>query len=279
MRIPKLFRAALPILLLPVIACSSQPIAHENLHSTLWNQTAGEQDALCLQTFELATLRLDQALADSGWSAALEQQGQDFAELPPAIIVDVDETILDNSPYQAQLIAEGTEYSSESWTHWVEQRSAEPLPGAKDFLDFARRRGVTVFYVTNRNAEHEEATRANLETHGLPLDASHDVVLVRGENDWPSDKSPRRAMIAEEFRILLLLGDDLNDFVSGARVGDPVPRRALVEEHAAMWGKRWLVLPNAEYGSWEASLFGRDYDLERSEKLRRKRAHLDPYDD
>ena len=279
MRAPKPCRASLPILLLLFAACSSQPITHENLHATLWNQTAAEQDALCLQTFELAALRLDQALADTGWSAALEQQGQDVTGLPPAIIADVDETLLDNSPYQARLVVEDAEYSSESWADWVEKRSAKALPGARDFLDLAHRRGVTIFYVTNRDATLEEATRANLEAEGMPIDLSRDVVLCRGENDWPSDKSSRRAEIAKSHRILLLLGDDLNDFVSGARVGDPQPRRELVEQYETMWGERWLLLPNAEYGSWEASLYGRDYSLDRDEKLRRKRAHLAPYRD
>ncbi len=259
------------------LGCEKARETHENLHPTLWTQAAGEYHAISSQTFFLAKLQLARALEDATWSAALEQPAGSFDGLPPAIIVDVDETILDNAPYQAQLVVENAEYTTESWAKWVQDRSAPALPGAKDFLDFVQSQGVEIFYVTNRASELEEDTRVNLKQEGLPLNEDYDVVLTKGENGWESDKKTRREAVAQTHRILLLMGDDLNDFFSGARANNPEDRQSLVKQHEAMWGEKWLVLPNPSYGSWEASLFGRDYELSDAEKLRAKYGHLKPF--
>jgi acid phosphatase len=243
---------------------------------TLWVQTAAEYEGLTEQAFGMAGDRLAAALADPTWTAAVEQVGTAYADLPPAIIADVDETILDNSPLEARLAVEGIPYSEAVWKEWVELRAAKALPGAKAFLERAHQQGVTIFYVTNRSAEQEEATRDNLKSEGLPLDGSEDRVLTKGENDWGSDKITRRQAVAKTHRILLLLGDDLNDFVSGARAQEPETRIELARQHADKWGRRWILLPNPIYGSWEASLYGRDYGLPVEEKLRLKRGYLRP---
>lgn len=270
----KLRIATIAMAAMVMLGCGAHRVTHENLYATLWTQTAGEYAAITEQTFFLAELQLREALADPGWTAALEQDAGALAGLPPAIILDVDETVLDNSPYQAQLILENADYTPESWKMWVADRSADVLPGAKNFLEFARSQKVEVFYVTNRDVGLEADTRANLSNHGLPLSEERDVVLMKNENGWDSDKSSRREEVAKTHRILLLLGDDLNDFVSGARTDNPAVRLELAEKHAAMWGNKWLVLPNPQYGSWEASLFGRQYGLPDREKLRLKYGHL-----
>lgn len=249
---------------------------HEVQLGTLWVQTAAEYEGLTEQAFGMAGDRLAAALADPTWTAAVEQVGTAYADLPPAIIADVDETILDNSPLEARLAVEGIPYSEAVWKEWVELRAAKALPGAKAFLERAHQQGVTIFYVTNRSAEQEEATRDNLKSEGLPLDGSEDRVLTKGENDWGSDKITRRQAVAKTHRILLLLGDDLNDFVSGARAQEPETRIELARQHADKWGRRWILLPNPIYGSWEASLYGRDYGLPVEEKLRLKRGYLRP---
>ncbi len=249
---------------------------HEVQLGTLWVQTAAEYEGLTEQAFVMAGERLEEALADPTWTAAVEQGGTAFEGLPPAIIADVDETLLDNSPLEARLAVEGIEYSATVWGEWVELRAAKALPGAKAFLESAHQQGVAIFYVTNRSAAQEEATRDNLKSEGLPLDESEDRVLTKGEKGWGSDKSTRRQTVAKTHRILLLLGDDLNDFVSGARATEPGPRKALAQQHADRWGRQWILLPNPLYGSWEASLYGRDYSLPVEEKLRRKRGYLRP---
>lgn len=261
----------------PVVERGEQPPAEDTLYGTAWVQTAGEYAALCRQAYAVAAWSLEAALEDPTWTAATEQANQDVSDLPPAIIVDVDETVLDNSPYQARLILEGARYDEASWADWVERAEAEPVPGAVAFLQAAAARGVTVFYVTNRAAEGKAATERKLRAAGFPFAEGRDVLLLKGENGWSSDKQPRRELIARDFRIVLLCGDDLNDFVNGARTGDPGPRQALVARYAGWFGEKWIVLPNPVYGSWEASLFGRDYGLDPLERRARIRASLHGY--
>ncbi len=232
---------------------TSPTVAAQNdlMNAVVWIQTSAEADALRRQAFVVAQAALDAALADSSWTAADEQTG-DYGSLPPAVIVDVDETVLDNSPLEARLIRLNESYSPKSWRAWVEERRAKPLPGALEFAAYATAKGVTVFYVTNRNAEEEAATRDNLERAGFPLDSSRDVVLTRGEAGSGSDKTGRRAVVASTHRILLLIGDDLGDFTS--REGSVSDRRGNVEANANRWGSRWIVLPNPMYGSWDRAL-------------------------
>ena len=188
----------------------------DRLGAVLWQQTSAEYRALALATFARARLELDRALADRTATAALEQQGE-FADLPPAVIADVDETLLDNSAYEADRIRVGGRYEAVSWNAWVARAGALAVPGAVEFARYAAERGVTVFYVTNRAAALEVKTRENLAAVGFPLAPDRDTVLTPGEREWTSEKSPRRAEVARSFRILLLVGDDLGDFVSGAR--------------------------------------------------------------
>lgn len=248
----------------------------DNLNATLWVQTSAEYTGSALQAYRLAGLMLERALADPQWSASLEQRAQGgFSELPPAVILDVDETVLDNAAYQARLIESGEEFLTPSWHEWVRERQAVPVPGALEFTRDTAAAGVTVFYVTNRRHEVEEDTRANLEQLGFPLEADRDTVLTRDEQpDWGSDKGTRRLAVAAEFRILLQVGDNYGDFASGIDVS-AAARAELVQEHAELWGTAWIVLPNPQYGSWDGALFDYEYGLAVDEKRRRKRAALD----
>lgn len=239
---------------------SATATPHENLNATLWVQTALEYEATALQAYRLAQMQLDAALVDRTWTAAIEQKG-DASQLPPAVVVDVDETVLDNSYYQARMIRDNTLYSSKTWDPWVMEARATAIPGAREFVQYAASKGVTVFYVTNRTANLEEATRANLEAEGFPLSSDVDVVLTRGERpEWnASPKGPRRAHIAASYRILLLIGDDLGDFVVDA-AGTPEARQASTEPYEHWWGRRWIMLPNPTYGSWERAILGDEAD-------------------
>lgn len=259
---------------------ASSVAPHEGQIGTLWVTSSAEFQMVVAQSFALATERLDELLRDRSSSALAEGQ-LDAEDLPPAVIVDVDETVLDNSPYQAQLILDDTEYSEETWSEWVALARAEPLPGALEFVRYAVDRGVQVVYLTNRAASDEAATRRNLLSAGFPIDETRidDVVLTKDERPgWGSDKRSRRDWVASSHRVVMLIGDDLNDFVSGARANDPSTRRALARKHSSHWGRDWIVLPNPLYGSWEASLFGRDYSLSREEKLRERNRHLERTD-
>lgn len=253
--------------------CGTIRSSQSTLNSVLWVRGSAEYAAAAVGTYGAALRALEDGLADSSWTAATEQNG-DYRRLPAAVILDVDETVLDNTAYQARLIEDGEVYGSESWAAWVEEVQAAAVPGALEFTSAADSAGTTVFYVTNRDASLEDATRANLDRLGFPLAAHTDIVLTRGERPgWDSDKSSRRAYVARSFRIVLLIGDDLNDFVSADRAS-VVERSALVERHRGNWGSRWFVLPNPMYGSWERSLIG-NADPSESEALRLKRRRLE----
>ena len=240
---------------------------HPTLYATLWIQTAAEYRAIAWQAYTAARSSLARALEDTTWTAAIEQAGTGYGGLPPAIILDVDETVLDNSPNQARMIRSGGEFEPESWTRWVEESRAPPVPGAPEFLALADSLGVTVFYVTNRDAPHEAATRRNLEAAGLPLEPDVDTILLRGErDDWVSDKSSRRRAVAERYRIILLVGDDFNDFVAANL--PRAERDRLVERYRDRWGERWIVLPNPIYGSWERVLYSEATDPDAAERAR-----------
>lgn len=249
---------------------------HETLRATLWVQTAAEFPALYLQAYRAGIAVLPLALADRDWTAAPVEQRSGYQDLPPAVVLDIDETVLDNSPYQARRIEAQGEFTPESWSEWVLEGTAEPLPGALEFTRQAEALGVTVLYVSNREAEVEEATRENLRRAGFPLgDGTDDRILSRSERpDWGSDKTTRRAHIAERYRILVLAGDDLNDFVP-ARISRE-ERSALVERYRGFWGERWIILPNPIYGSWESAVTEWRTDLTPEERRLLQDRALDP---
>lgn len=258
----------------PPLLSGQPPAVHPVQQAVLWVQTSGEYRAAALQAWRGATQTLDQALADSTWSAATEQSG-DFSHLPPAIVVDADETVIDNSPFEAQLVIDNATFSASRWSDWVGQRRAPAVPGAVAFLNAAAARGATVFYVTNRDHSDEAATLDNLRSLGLPIGADRDVLLTRGENGWDSDKGPRRAHVAKEFRIVLMAGDDLNDFVSGSRTA-VAERLALTDHYRDYWGERWIVLPNPLYGSWERAVYGFESGLSDAQQQQHRLDALRP---
>lgn len=250
----------------------SIPPSVENLNATLWAATSVEYGATALQSYRQARLMLDRALVDTAWTALPAQTSmQGFGGLPPAVILDVDETVLDNTTYQARLIRDRQSYSGATWTSWVQEASAPPVPGALEFTLDAAARGIQVIYLTNRDADGEEATRRNLQNLGFPLEDHPDAVLTQGERpEWQaSDKEPRRLEVGYGYRILLLIGDNLADFVSTSHAGLEA-RRRLFTDHSSWWGTRWIMLPNPQYGSWESATFDNDYGLSPAERMNRK---------
>lgn len=255
-------------------ACGGARGPVETLDAILWMQTSVEYASVALQSYRDAERQLDVALADTSWSALVERPGGAGA-LPPAVILDVDETVLDNSAYAARRLLAGERYTPASWAEWVEEASAPAVPGAVEFLREARARGITVFFVTNRDSALEAATRRNLARVGIPADGAEDVVLMRGERPgWGSDKTSRREHVGRMYRVLLLVGDDMNDFVPARE--SLAARRELWARHADRWGRSWIALPNPTYGSWESALTDDARDLSERERLRRKTERLDP---
>lgn len=222
----------------------------ENLTAVLWTQSSAEFRASAYQTYRAAEASLLRALADPNWTAALEQMPEAAAKLPPAVILDLDETVLDNSASQGRLIHERKYFSEPEWARWVAERRAELLPGALDFLKVAHANSVAIYYITNRVCDPQKSddpTVENLRRLAVPL-APHRLLCKTDTGD----KSPRRAKVANAYRVLLLIGDDFNDFVSiPGPAANPAGRAVLADAHRRYWGERWFMLPNPMYGSWE----------------------------
>ena len=163
--------------------------------------------------------------------------------------------------YQARGILDGTSYPT-GWIAWGNEVAATEVPGAKDFLNYAHSKGVTIFYVTNRVAELKNATQQNLTKLGIPWDQSKETILMRGENDWGSDKGSRRSLVSEEHRVLMLIGDNLGDFVDAKdNLVTPDKRKDMVQAYKEYWGTKWFMLQNTTYGDWEGALYNFDYSL------------------
>ena len=248
-------------------------LKEQNIMSVLYQQTAAERLAGALQTFRSAKQALDIALADSSWSAL---PGQDIQNKKPAIIVDVDETVLDNTAYEARMILDGTKYP-EGWISWGKEAAAAEIPGAKDFLNYAASKGVTIFYITNRVAELKEATKKNLTKLGIHWDQTKETILMRGENNWDSNKGPRRTLVGNEYRVLLMVGDNLGDFVDAKDNNlSPINRKKIVEDYADYWGVQWFMLQNIAYGDWEGAIYNFDYSLSPDEVHNTRLESLEP---
>jgi len=245
-------------------ACAPKAIkmnpVHDNFYSTLWLQTASESKALAYQVYQSATRYLDEAVFDSSWTASLEQHG-DYESLPTAVILDVDETVLDNARFQANMVLEGILYDEQEWDRWVSLASAPALPGAVEFINKANELGVEVFYITNRECYKRSSETAqcpqkvdtinNLRAVGIKEVKSHHVMLKYEHKDWLSEKLTRRNEVVKSYRVLMLLGDDLGDFLPHVKSNTSISERnRLVKQHAENWGSKWFILSNPTYGSW-----------------------------
>jgi acid phosphatase len=253
--------------------CASRPLAvepHESVNATLWVQTAAEYAASTLQAYQLAAGNLDRALPDPHWNAVLERSADDSA-LPPAVMLDLDQTVLDAGAYNARIILQPDRYAGGSFADWCRQVDAPAIPGVQAFVEHAVKRGVAVIYYSARNESLRDCTARNLRTIGLPLPGRQRLLLSDGTA--ATSKTRQRASTASQYRVLLLVGDNLNDFVDGTKT-DSALRREMAAQYADRWGREWIMLPNPMYGSWEYSLYDFEYTLPREERLYRKLQHL-----
>ncbi|MFT7463308.1 MAG: alkaline phosphatase D [Pseudohongiellaceae bacterium] len=239
-------RAAVFALCLAFLPLSSPRAGDDLFNGTLWMQHSVERDALCRQAYSLALANLTRAMGEPSW-CAMEAFVGELGGLPPAVIVDVDETVLDNHWYEARLVRDGNRYESKSWAKWCEEKAATVVPGALQFCQLADRLGVTVFYVTNRRESVAEPTIQNLRDLGFPVRDDGSNVMPRTDS---SDKTARREAVAAEFRVLLLVGDAGGDFHEKLAGAVDLARRAAAGPFADRWGKSWIALPNPMYGGW-----------------------------
>ena len=249
----------------------------QSMLSVLYAQSSAEYEASNIQTYVNAKSALDRALNDVTWTAAIEQK-DNFENKPPAIILDIDETVLNNVPFQARSIIDGQSYPT-GWLDWMLEESSDAVAGVSGFLEYAQSKGVKIFYVTNRIAVAEDATRNNLKKLGLPLDTDRDVLLMKNENGWTSDKVSRRKLVAKDFRILLLIGDQLGDFLPLDETTLQLDaRKELADTYKHMWGSKWFMITNPMYGRWEASIYNNEYPDTEDELMQMRLEALKPKD-
>lgn len=229
---------------------------HPDLKAVFWFQQSAELKALYYQAYQLATWRLEQLQSK-------EKKGK------RAVVLDIDETILDNSPYQAAVVTRGVVFP-DGWREWVNLAQADVLPGAKSFLEKAVELGFEPFYITNRTDEEKAATIKNLKEKGIPLADDIHVITKSSTND----KTQRRAQIAKTHEIVLLIGDNLGDFDEIFQRKSNTVRKNEVEKLKDEFGKRFIIVPNPMYGEWEGASFGFDYKKSLIEKSKMQQDSL-----
>jgi len=240
-----------------------QPLVADNEYQVgaiLFMQKAAEFRALCYQAFNLAQMNLNADFDKKN----LKKLPKAERKMTRAVVIDIDETVLDNSPHQAELVKNRMSFTPSIWTAWVNRRMAKPIPGAVEFLKYANSKGVRVFYVSNRNEAEKQGTIDNLKAVGFP-DVSGETVLIRTTE---SGKEARRQIISAKHRIVLLMGDNLNDLSNVFERKSVADRFGEVDKMREMFGRRFIVLPNAMYGDWESAIYeyGRLSEIEKTAK-------------
>jgi len=227
------------IILIGITACiQNETIEPQNdlMLATLYNSYAAEYEALAYQAYNIASYRI------------LEVKNKYPDKTNLAVVLDIDETILDNSPYQAKLIQDNISYDS-CWNEWCNSARARAIPGALSFLQLADSLGFTIFYLSNRKDSFvKKGTIENMKKHNFPQ-TDEDHFLLRTIS---SSKEARRQKIEVNYEIVLLCGDNLGDFYEDAE--NVKDRSKEVSEFKKEFGEKFIVLPNAMYGNWVNAL-------------------------
>ncbi|OEF96387.1 5'-nucleotidase, lipoprotein e(P4) family [Vulcanibacillus modesticaldus] len=237
---------------------NTEDLNEQLVMATAWVQNSAEYRALAYQAFNVAKMILDKDLAEN---TSTEKR---------AIIVDVDETILDNSAYEAFLIGNDFGYSSKTWNPWMDAAEATAIPGAVEFLNYAAGKGVDIYYITNRKVVGKEGTLKNLKDLGFPqVDEEH--LMLRTDT---SSKTARRDAVDADHRIVLLMGDNLNDF-SDVFKGKTIEERfAATDANKDLFGSKFIVLPNPQYGEWEGAIYNYNWGASAKEKNQMRKDSL-----
>ena len=239
---------------------NSNLVTDGKIYTTAYQQRAAEYRALCYQAFNIAHQRIDEIVLTQ-------------IEKPKVIITDIDETILDNSPYEAHQTLQGKGYESDSWYEWSGMIKADTVPGSLSFLKYASSKGIEIFYVTNRGERERNFTLKNLQKFNFPnADSAHLFPLQN-----TSSKEGRRQNIAANHTIIMLMGDNLGDFSSLFDKKSSEERNQNVNTVAEEFGSRFIILPNPVYGDWENSLYNYNYSLTEAQRDSVIKASLHSY--
>lgn len=208
------------------------------INATLWMQHSAEYHACCLQTYKLAKVALAENLKAKQ------------TDKPAAVVLDIDETVLDNSYYEAYMAAEATSFCDSTWAIWTSKADATEVPGAIDFLKYAQSLGVEIIFISNRYHEELEPTMANMKKLGFPEVPAENFLMK--QKDASSCKKERREKVSEKYEITMLVGDNMGDhseiFDERKTKGDMLEETDAIID---LLGTRYIVLPNPTYGTWE----------------------------
>jgi 5'-nucleotidase (lipoprotein e(P4) family) len=224
-----------------------------SLLANAYTMSAAEYRACCMGIYAAAGYRLEEMMEDA-----------DPPYARPAVVMDLDETVLDISSFQTFLYENELEFTYDLWFEY-EKRGVEEVflvPGAWEFIERAEGLGVAVIYLSNRHAANREHTVAVLARLGLNVEDIEERIYLK-PTGASSDKSPRRDAISARYNVLMIFGDNLRDFsevFAAERLGeDPTTedylravsaREEAVDDAACHWGVDWFVLPNCMYGEW-----------------------------
>ena len=207
----------------------------------LWMRTSAEYRALAYQGYNVAMNAVKMAVTDPS-----------HQRKPLAIVLDADETVVDNTKLMGESIVNGNgRFDAPWWRQAVHQGKSQAMPGAVEFLNEVHKQGVEIFYVSNRYAPvNLDVTIQNFKELGFPsVDKDH-VLLF--EKD--SDKQPRFDMIAKKYYVVVYMGDNAGDFPIGTKGKTLAERNAIIDNHKEEFGTTFVVFPNPAYGSWVSSL-------------------------
>ncbi len=218
------------------------------LFTAMFQQRAAEYRALCIQGYNVARMRIDTYVAQSA--------------KPKAIITDIDETILDNSPYAVHQAYNGNEYTPASWYEWTNKSAADTMPSAATFLQYTASKNIEIIYITNREDRERSSTLKNLQNFNLP-NADENHLYTKSTT---SSKEARRQLVLEKYEVVLLMGDNLADLHVLFDRKTEEERKNNVDALSAEFGKKLIIFPNANYGDWESSLYKYNYKFTQSQK-------------
>ena len=212
--------------------------SRENTMGSLWYQNAAEVDALYQQGYNVATNKLKELLKQP-------------TDKPYSIVLDIDETVLSNIPFQVKMVKDGTAFNPKLWDEWVQKAEATPVAGAKEFLQFADKNKVQIYYISDRTDAQIDATIKNLEAQGLPVQG-RDHLMFKKEGD--KSKEGRRQEVLKHTNLVMLFGDNLVDFAEFSTKSE-ADRDKMFEQFKAEFGDKFIIFPNPMYGSWESAVY------------------------
>jgi 5'-nucleotidase (lipoprotein e(P4) family) len=255
-------RTSAPVATVPAIS-PANILSTQGSDAVLWQNSSAEAYWLFQQSYEHATWKLEVMLE------SIEQDKQmvdstEWDRRPLAVIVDIDETVLDNSPYQITALKNGKTFDPKEWKTWTDKASATASPGARDFLLAARDGGCEVFYITNRDRSERASTLKNLHEVGFPNADDAHLLLMEGT----SDKTARRAQVRSTHNVLLLVGDQLRDFDERFKDRSVDCGKNIVDAMHDSLSEHFILLPNPMYGTYRDAIQGKGTDAEKLARMK-----------